>query len=140
MAITTDDLSGVRPALRIRKTVKLNEVEEQADYGALWAVPKAFGERSFQLQGSFGLKGKRYPVFATLNPNPEKGGSGHEKPALHVFAVVEGDFHEIAVGFKKEKDNRTFYTGETNGSLGTKAPLAFWAVDPAAPDADPEGV
>lgn len=124
-----DDLKGKRPAYRVKKDLDLGGVVEQGDFGALWGIPKTHDGEDYQLQGSLGIQGKRFPALAKLVADPGKSEGGHERPALRIFVEADGSMLEYGVGFRRDKDGKTFFTGETTGKVGKRAGLFFWPID-----------
>lgn len=131
---TGDALKGKKPVLHIKNQVEVTGLGRQSyEFGALLDAPTKMGDKEFPLTGWLG-DGKTLPVVAEFNPNPEKAKGGEtEKPAIRIYAEIEGDLREVAIGFRqasKTEGKGDFYTGNTTGT--PKKALVFFKHEPKA--------
>jgi len=125
-------IKGKSPVLHIKRNIEVAGSNQSMDFGALLDAPFTHGEKTYPLTGWLGSD-KTTPVVAEFNPAPAKAkNSDHDQPAIRVFAEVDGDLLEVAVGFKKTgKDSgKDFFSGNSNGT--PKMNFTFWKHEPKA--------
>lgn len=119
-------LKDKKKQFNIQSRIELGFGPHDEDFGALLDHPVEIEGTTYPLTGWLGSNGKSEPVVAQFTPTPEKSQSGeHEKPAIRVFAQVDGALREIGVAFRREgkESGKVFFSGK----LGSRD-LTYWPV------------